>query len=679
MFLSVKLVTSVLVLLKLRSLLATEIESDYILSDYKDHPCNRHCEDNSLPRLCKYTWLLENYYVMSKACHDCPFNQTHCYLPHCVSADGVMRGIKTANRILPGPRVEVCEGDTIEVTVMNAMEVSEGTSIHWHGIHQRGTPFMDGVAMLTQCPIPAHAKFTYRFTANNPGTHFWHAHAGVQRADGLFGSLVIRRPPSREPQYLLYDYDLTDHVIIVNDWLAEMTVNRFAAHHHDSGDNKPELMLINGRGQYREFKDSNGTSLFTPRATFTVKPGKRYRFRVINAGILNCPIQFSVDSHTMTMIASDGHSFAPYTVDMFNIFSGERYDFVLYADKEENLRNYWIRVKGLADCNVKSANQTAILKYEGAPDDLPPESPLEPAPGGKLLNLWNAKRSQNKADITQMSSVEADDDILTSKPNKTFYLAMDFYKIDNPRFNNPTYYPLSSVLKSQMLYTPQINHISTLLPPVPPLSQYDDVSKDIYCNAETLQEHCDTKWCGCVHLYQVDLNDIVELVVIDEGLPYDANHPMHLHGYSFRVIGIDRINSTTTLEEVKAMDSRGELNRSKTKAPLKDSVTVPDGGYTIVRFKADNPGIWFFHCHIEFHAEIGMGLFFQVGNKSQFPKPPKNFPKCGDFLNDESDDTEEVTVTQTVKCTSGCSDVVPWSALVLLVALSITFKMGINI
>ncbi|KAK0066464.1 laccase-4 [Biomphalaria pfeifferi] len=489
---------------------------------YKDHPCNRHCEDNSLPRLCKYTWLLENYYVMSKACHDCPFNQTHCYLPHCVSADGVMRGIKTANRILPGPRVEVCEGDTIEVTVMNAMEVSEGTSIHWHGIHQRGTPFMDGVAMLTQCPIPAHAKFTYRFTANNPGTHFWHAHAGVQRADGLFGSLVIRRPPSRESQYLLYDYDLTDHVIIVNDWLAEMTVNRFAAHHHDSGDNKPELMLINGRGQYREVKDSNGTSLFTPRATFTVKPGKRYRFRVINAGILNCPIQFSVNSHTMTMIASDGHSFEPYTVDMFNIFSGERYDFVLYADKEENLRNYWIRVKGLADCNVKSANQTAILKYEGAPDDLPPESLLEPAPGGT-------------------------------------------------------------------------------------------------------------------------------------------------------------INSTTTLEQVKAMDARGELNRNKTKAPLKDSVTVPDGGYTIVRFKADNPGIWFFHCHIEFHAEIGMGLFFQVGNKSQFPKPPKNFPKCGDFLNDESDDTEKVTVTQTVKCTSGCSDVVPWSALVLLVALSITFKMGINI
>lgn len=41
----------------------------------------------------------------------------------------------------------------------------------------------------------------------------------------------------------------------------------------------------------------------------------------------------------MTMIASDGHSFAPYTVDMFNIFSGERYDFVLYADKEENLRS----------------------------------------------------------------------------------------------------------------------------------------------------------------------------------------------------------------------------------------------------------------------------------------------------------------------------------------------------
>ena len=39
-----------------------------------------------------------------------------------------------------------------------------------------------------------------------------------------------------------------------------------------------------------------------------------------------------------------------------------------------------------------------------------------------------------------------------------------------------------------------------------------------------------------------------------------------------------------------ALDRSGQLKRKLTKAPLKDTVTVPDGGYTIIRFKADNPG-----------------------------------------------------------------------------------------
>ena len=47
---------------------------------------------------------------------------------------------------------------------------------------------------------------------------------------------------------------------------------------------------------------------------------------------------------------------------------------------------------------------------------------------------------------------------------------------------------------------------------------------------------------------------------------------------------------STSLEEVKALDRSGQLRRKLTKAPLKDTVTVPDGGYTIIRFKADNPG-----------------------------------------------------------------------------------------
>ena len=57
----------------------------------------------------------------------------------------------------------MCENDEIEVKVWNRLRNSEGTSIHWHGIHQRDTPYMDGGTMITQCPISAQSSFTYNF------------------------------------------------------------------------------------------------------------------------------------------------------------------------------------------------------------------------------------------------------------------------------------------------------------------------------------------------------------------------------------------------------------------------------------------------------------------------------------------------------------------------------------
>jgi len=74
------------------------------------------------------------------------------------------------------------------------------------------------------------------------------------------------------------------------------------------------------------------------------------------------------------------------------------------------------------------------------------------------------------------------------------------------------------------------------------------------------------------------------------GVPYDANHPFHLHGYQFRVVAMEKIGSTATVAEVKELDRQGLIRRKLARAPLKDTVTVPDGGYTIVRFHADNPG-----------------------------------------------------------------------------------------
>ncbi|KAH9505403.1 hypothetical protein Btru_057180 [Bulinus truncatus] len=614
------------------------------IGGHTNQPCQRTCEDGKPPATCDYDFLIEHYHTLTKACWDCPNNMTSCSRPHCVAADGGLRGIITVNRMLPGPSIQVCENDVIRVRVHNKMENSEGTSIHWHGVLQKGSPYMDGVAMVTQCPIPAHSAFTYVFNASTPGTHFWHAHSGLQRADGLFGHLVIRQPPSREVHKDRYDFDLPEHVVVVNDWWQRDSPSSFAQHHHSNGDNKPSTVLINGKGEYvKTFNATTGLNITTPRETFTVKPGKRYRFRVASNGILNCPLLISVDNHTLEIIASDGQPVEPLVVDAFNIFAGERYDFILTAN--QTVGNYLMRVRGMLDCDArfKDANQTAILHYEGA-DVNYTDFHATPSSYNTTFNPVNSAGNATAIPVSELRSALDDDITLTRKPDQTIVVGMDFKAIDNPRFHHPLYYSTRDFrIGNRQLQTPQMNDISNMMPPAPPLSQYQDLPQDLLCNIDTVKKNCSIDYCECIHHYKLRLGDVIEIILVDQGHIWDANHPTHLHGHGFRVLAMGKLGSSTYAKTVTDLDASGNITRNLHKAPVKDTVTVPDGGYVILRFHANNPGVWLFHCHVEYHVEIGMGMVFQVGEVSEFPPVPRRFPTCGNWEPDESQPVVNIT------------------------------------
>lgn len=82
---------------------------------------------------------------------------------------------------------------------------------------------------------------------------------------------------------------------------------------------------------------------------------------------------------------------------------------------------------------------------------------------------------------------------------------------------------------------------------------------------------------------------------------------------------------------VESLDAQGKLPRNLDNPPVKDTVTVPGGGYTIVRFVADNPGTWMLHCHLDFHLHYGMMMLVKVGSRRDLPPTPPNWPQCGDF------------------------------------------------
>ena len=81
------------------------------------------------------------------------------------------------------------------------------------------------------------------------------------------------------------------------------------------------------------------------------------------------------------------------------------------------------------------------------------------------------------------------------------------------------------------------------------------------------------------------------------GVTFDATHPFHIHGSAFHVVAMERIASNVTVDQIQVMDESGHIRRNLVDAPVKDTVAVPDGGYTIVRFIASNPGVYFISCY----------------------------------------------------------------------------------
>lgn len=89
------------------------------------------------------------------------------------SPDGVqINHIIGINGKFPGPTIEGFVGDQLEVEVQNHLNDGDDTTIHWHGFHQRNTPFEDGPEGITQCGIRTGSKQLYNFTLDRPGTYW---------------------------------------------------------------------------------------------------------------------------------------------------------------------------------------------------------------------------------------------------------------------------------------------------------------------------------------------------------------------------------------------------------------------------------------------------------------------------------------------------------------------------
>jgi FtsP/CotA-like multicopper oxidase with cupredoxin domain len=134
--------------------------------------------------------------------------------------------------------------------VTNALN-GTATALHWHGIYQIGSPWMDGTTGITQCGIPPGESMLYNFTldGNWTGTTWWHAHFATQYTDGLYGALVVHAPQENVPKY---DRDV---VVLMNDHYNTPSADLLSAYLADTNiepanEPVPDGGLINGVGQF---------------------------------------------------------------------------------------------------------------------------------------------------------------------------------------------------------------------------------------------------------------------------------------------------------------------------------------------------------------------------------------------------------------------------------------------
>ncbi|KAH8892238.1 hypothetical protein GQ53DRAFT_864098 [Thozetella sp. PMI_491] len=454
--------------------------------------------------------------------------------------DGFARPFVDINGQWPCPALDVNLGDTIKINVWNNLG-NETTAIHFHGIFQRNTTFEDGPAMVTQCPIPPGEFFVYQFRVAQSGTYWYHARIVGQYIDGFRGPLIIRN--TQAP----YKVDQEEAPYLINYFLSSN--NTYAT---GGAEPVPNSALINEAQNVK----------------FSVTPGKKYLFRIINIGaIAGHYLQF--DQHIMTIVEADGVYTQPHDVPQLFVGVAQRYSVVVQA-KPDASRNYAIILTMNSDMFASylapagmNANVTGWLVYNAA-KALPPPPTLQIQP------------------FDDSVLIPADQHAYLDPPTQTIYLTASFC----PNANGST-----RGLFNGVTYVPQM---------VPTLYTALTAPANVATNPQIYGTGSNPFVLPYGAIIEIDLNN------------HDGRtHPFHLHGHNFQVI-----NRASGGPNFPGLYSAPAIPMHR------DTLVVYAQGSAVIRFRADNPGINLLHCHTEWHVEGGLTVtFIEAPAELQAMKP----------------------------------------------------------
>ncbi|MFN3261215.1 MAG: copper resistance system multicopper oxidase [Pikeienuella sp.] len=485
------------------------------------------------------------------------------------------------------------EGEEVEINVTN--NLSESTSIHWHGLI---LPYdQDGVPGISYNGIAPGETFTYRFPIVQNGTYWFHSHTGLQEPNGAFGALVIaakeREPFRYDREYVVLLSDLHPHSgerVMRN--LKQMPdyYNRQQRTLLDFLDDASEEGLdaaLADRSQWGEMRmmptdieDVHGYRPLingkAPEAPWTAAfaPGERIRLRFVNASAM-AYFDVRIPGLDMTVVAADGNNVTPVRVEEFRIAVAETYD-VIVRPTDPGAFNI------LAESVGRVAMARGVLTSDAslAAPDLPAlrEPPLltmadmalDPAMAGMHDEMA-------MADMDHSAMGEMKDEDLPPGAHR-----MPDGTIMGGPGEDPFYAGGSGL-------TPTAADGGKFL-------TYSDLkaAKPLYPDREATRE-IELRLTGNMERYMWSINGVkyedADPIVLQYGERVRFKfvnetmmaHPMHLHG-------------------MWSIIDTGSGERD----PIKHVVSVNPGTVVYMETEVDAPGQWAFHCHLMYHHMAGM-------------------------------------------------------------------------
>ncbi|KAG6489160.1 hypothetical protein ZIOFF_050420 [Zingiber officinale] len=356
-----------------------------------------------------------------------------------------------------------------------------------------------------------------------------------------------------------------------------------------------------------------------------VKPGKTYLLRLINAA-LNDEFFFSIANHSLTVVETDASYVKPLDVDVVLVTPGQTTNVLLRTASAAPNASFLLAIRPYATGQGTFDNTTAvgILEYQNSNGrsslkNIPLFKPKLPALNDtayaanysgrlrRLADAWHPVDVPQAVDRRFFFTVGLGADPCPKNqtcqgPNGTKFAA----SINNVSFTMPT----TALLQEHYQRRPHVYRADF---PEEPLFFYNFTGTP---PNNTFVEHG-------TRAVRLPFNTSVEVVLQGTSVLGAESHPMHLHGHNFYVVGRGFGN----------FDPVDDPSRFNLVDPVeRNTVGVPVGGWLAVRFRADNPGVWLMHCHIDAHLSWGLRMTWVVDDgplpNQKLPPPPSDLPTC---------------------------------------------------